>query len=329
MKKLSVVVPCYNVADYLVRCLDSLLEQDLDAAEYEVIAVDDGSTDATGEILDRYAADHLQLKVIHKQNSGVSFARNTGLDMAQGEYVWLVDGDDYVAPCCMEKLLEIAQQNSLDLLAFGSMAVNDNEPQPIVKKLSVQDVAVQSGASYLSANWMQGPVWWYMVKRELLNSEPIRFPEGHMLEDSPFTPDVLLSAQRMAKIDAVCYFYVQRGSSIMHSTDKEHRKRLLDDYIYAYRLTDAVIAKHRAKMDDSAYCRLTSRRNSFLYFGIFRALKAGVLKDYYSRLNYECLFPLQSLDPREFPAKKWRLLRMLFNSPKLMICVETMFKILK
>lgn len=313
MKKLSVVVPCYNVADFLVRCLDSLVEQDLSAAEYEVIAVDDGSTDTTGEICDRYAANYPQVQVVHQRNGGLSAARNAGLDLAQGEYVWLVDGDDYVMPYCLRKLVEIAQSNCLDLLAFCSKEVEEDELQPSVKNYFRQEVNVQSGAAYLSTHWMQGPVWWYITKRELIQKEHIRFPEGHMLEDAAYTPDVILKAQRLAKIDAICYFYVQRKSSIMHSTDVEHRLRLIDDYIYAYRQTDAVIEKHRAKLDASAYSRLASRRDSFLYFGVFRALKAGVLKTFYSRLNYEGLLPLPKLDAREFPGRKWSMLRTLFN----------------
>lgn len=84
MKKLTVVVPCYNVEDYLCRCLDSLVHQDIPESDYEVIAVDDGSTDSTGEICDRYAKEYPQVKVMHQTNAGVSVARNNGMSIAQG-----------------------------------------------------------------------------------------------------------------------------------------------------------------------------------------------------------------------------------------------------
>ena len=96
MKKLAVVVPCYNVEDYLCRCLDSLVHQDIPESDYEVIAVDDGSTDSTGEICDRYAKEYSQVKVMHQTNAGVSVARNNGMSMAQGQYLYFVDGDDFV-----------------------------------------------------------------------------------------------------------------------------------------------------------------------------------------------------------------------------------------
>ncbi|MDY6022735.1 MAG: glycosyltransferase family 2 protein, partial [Sodaliphilus sp.] len=96
MKKLTVVVPCYNVEDYLCRCLDSLVHQDIPESDYEVIAVDDGSTDSTGEICDRYAKDYPQVKVMHQTNRGLGAARNAGLDLARGKYLLFVDADDFM-----------------------------------------------------------------------------------------------------------------------------------------------------------------------------------------------------------------------------------------
>lgn len=253
MKILSVVVPCYNVAGYLSRCLSSLVHQDIDGSVYEVIAVDDGSTDSTGEICDRYAKDYPQVKVVHQANRGVGAARNAGLDLARGKYLLFVDGDDFMVENCFKELIDTAEANLLDVLAYHSVDVYDGSPIPAVSEAPKQDIKVQTGAEYLSENFMQGPVWWLVTKREIIEKERLRFPEGHMLEDSPFTPGVILSAQRMANIGKVCYYYVQRPSSIMHSRDREHLLTLLDDYIFAYKSVDEVIAKHRHKMDESAY----------------------------------------------------------------------------
>ena len=93
-KRLSVIVPVYNVAAYLPRCVDSLLEQN--GVELEILLVDDGSTDASGSICDGYAARDSRVKVIHKENGGLSSARNAGLDAAEGEYLTFVDSDDYL-----------------------------------------------------------------------------------------------------------------------------------------------------------------------------------------------------------------------------------------
>ena len=329
MKQLSVVVPCYNVEGYLDRCLTSLVRQDIDADAYEVLLIDDGSTDGTGAICDRYAAQYPQVQAIHQANAGQGAARNVGLDCAKGEYVLFVDGDDFVAEHCFKSLLQTARTHHLDVLAFESLDVVENGPTPEVAAEAVAEVKVQTGAEYLSVNKMRGPVWWYITKRELIEREHLRFPEGHFLEDSPFTPDVLLSAQRMAHISKVCYYYVQRASSTMHSRSEAHRRKILADYIYSYQTVDAVIAKHRAKLDDSAYSRLCSRRDSFLYFGIIRALKAGEGKEYYRELKNQQLLPLRRLDPRDFAGVKWTMLRLLLNCPALMCGFAKIKRMLK
>ena len=105
-KLLSVIVPVYNVENYLSRCVDSILSQS--GVTLEVLLVDDGSTDASGKICDSYAARDDRVKVIHKENGGLSSARNTGLDRASGDYVTFVDSDDYLEPEAYGPMLDLA-----------------------------------------------------------------------------------------------------------------------------------------------------------------------------------------------------------------------------
>ncbi|UKI43860.1 MAG: glycosyltransferase [Porphyromonadaceae bacterium] len=156
MKKFTVVVPCYNVEDYLCRCLDSLVHQDISESDYEVIAVDDGSTDSTGEICDRYAKEYPQVKVMHQANEGVSAARNNGMSMAQGQYLYFVDGDDFVAENCFKALLHIAETNALDVVMFDFKAVNPDTPVPTAQSSEVQEVKVITGKEFLTDNCLHG-----------------------------------------------------------------------------------------------------------------------------------------------------------------------------
>ncbi|MGM9868299.1 MAG: glycosyltransferase [Sodaliphilus sp.] len=315
--KLSVIVPCYNVEGYLPRCVDSLLHQDLAENEYEILLIDDGSTDATAAICDRYAAEHTHVSAIHQTNSGQGAARNTGLDLAKGSYIFFVDSDDFVPENRFGALVRIAEKHQLDVLGFHSADVVEHNEAPILPAFEGEVTKVLTGAQYLSENTMQGPVWWFFTRRELIEREQLRFAQNRKLEDSPFTPDVILSAERMAQVDDVCYFYVNRATSTMHSNDKAHCLAMLNDYIFSYKSVNQVIEKHRSKMDASALSRLCARRDSFLYFGIFRALKAGTLKEFYFELNAEEMMPLKPLDKRDFPSVKWTLLRLLFNCPAL------------
>jgi glycosyltransferase involved in cell wall biosynthesis len=127
MIKVSIIVPIYNVENYLSNCLDSLLEQDLDPSEYEIICINDGATDRSKEILLRYAQDHSNIVAITQENQGVSVARNSGIDAAKGEYVLFVDGDDRLYPNVLQKLYQHAKNNTLDLLYLHVDYFDEND----------------------------------------------------------------------------------------------------------------------------------------------------------------------------------------------------------
>ncbi|MDO4511450.1 MAG: glycosyltransferase [Bacteroidales bacterium] len=327
--KLSIIVPCYNVERYLERCLLSLVHQDLDATQYEVIVVDDGATDGSGAIADRFAAQYPQLKVIRQKNQGVSGARNNGLMNSSGKYVFFVDSDDFIAENSLGYLLEIAEQHDLDTLAFNFKPVPEDAVLEPLTKDDESPVSVMSGAEFISTTNPPAMAWWYMVKRSILEREQLQFPVGHMLEDAAFTPAVFLCSERMARIDTVCYYYVQRGSSIMHSIDHDHCIKLLSDYCYAYGSMDAMIEKYKGKMDASALSRLRSRRNSYIYFAAARALRLGVLSDLYRMLKAEGMLPVGALDQRDFPGMKWKVMKVLINCPALMRALGSIYKLIK
>ena len=121
MKKISIIVPIFNIEKYLSRCLDSILEQTY--KNLEVILVDDGSVDNSGMIADKYARKDQRIKVIHQVNQGVSAARNTGIDLATGDYIGFVDGDDYIEPDMYEILMRIIEEQQVDIAHCGYQMV--------------------------------------------------------------------------------------------------------------------------------------------------------------------------------------------------------------
>ena len=123
---LSVIVPVYNVAPYLRDCLDSLLAQGFSEGEYEVIVVDDGSTDSSLEIIQKYARENSCIHCIHQSNAGVSAARNTGLDKATGEYVAFIDGDDFLAAGVLKLFCDEAKKRTADMLVYGFAKVHED-----------------------------------------------------------------------------------------------------------------------------------------------------------------------------------------------------------
>ena len=119
----SVIIPVYNVEKYLKQCVDSVIGQTY--RDLEIILVDDGSTDHSGDMCDKYAEKDYRVKVIHKENGGASSARNIGIAVVSGEYVYMPDSDDYIDTYCIEKLLNCAMENNADLVFFNAYSFTD------------------------------------------------------------------------------------------------------------------------------------------------------------------------------------------------------------
>lgn len=230
--RLSVVVPVYNVEPYLRKCVDSLLDQDLTGDEYEIVLVDDGSTDQGGAICDSYASQYAQVKVVHQPNGGLSAARNSGIDVAQGAYVVFVDSDDYIEPNVLKTLVDKAEADDLDVLRFNYRNVNERyeafEPNKVSKPFVDYRDEVCDGSTFLVERLGFGCyAWQFVVRRALL--DVCCFKKSIYLEDTEWTPRLLTEAQRVTSTDLIVYNYLQREGSITQNKDAEKKKKLLAD----------------------------------------------------------------------------------------------------
>lgn len=230
--RLSVVVPVYNVESYLRKCVDSLLDQDLTEDEYEIVLVDDGSTDHCGAICDEYASRYPHVVALHQPNGGLSAARNSGIDMAQGNYVMFVDSDDYLDSNVLKALVDKAEADGLDVLRFNYRNVNERyevfEPNKVSKPFMDYRDEVCDGPTFLVERLGFGCyAWQFVVRRGLLDA--CRFKKGIYLEDTEWTPRLLAEAQRVTSTDLIVYNYLQREGSITQNKDAEKKKKLLTD----------------------------------------------------------------------------------------------------
>lgn len=234
--KLSIIVPIYNVNPYLRKCVDSLLAQD--DADYEIILVDDGSTDDSGAIADEIVSEAMgcspTLRVIHQENKGLSEARNTGTRAAQGEYVCFVDSDDYLQPNVLGALMEQVERDQLDVLRFRMQNVKEDGdvfmPHEGMKS-DYNDYSSEptDGLSFLNERmWVQCYAVQFIFRRELALQE--QFTPGIYFEDTDWTPRMLLRAKRVASTDIVVYNYLWREGSITLSQKDiaKQRKQLQD-----------------------------------------------------------------------------------------------------
>ena len=249
MIKLSIIVPIYGVEQYLRKCVDSLLAQDLPSSEYEIILVDDESPDACPKICNEYAIAHENIRVIHQENGGLSAARNSGIEIAQGDYLMFVDSDDYVEPNVLGKLMAQVERDNLDVLRYDFRNVNEKYEEFHPNRDPKRDVdfseEVVDGETFLNERLGPGCYACQFILRRVLiinnytsnikhnTSEKscCLFTEGIYFEDTDWTPRMLLRANRVASTPMVVYNYLWRTGSITLPTDPIKRKKVLEDKI--------------------------------------------------------------------------------------------------
>ena len=251
---ISVIIPVYNVENYVEKCLDSVRRQSY--SNLEIIVVDDGATDRSGEICERISKEDDRIKVFHKQNGGLSSARNYGIKKARGEWVCFVDSDDYIRRNFVEKLYEAVNKNGADVAVCG---YDSEKPQQEVvsgKEATVR-LLVQQGNMEIIA-------WNKIYKKGLFLDNEIWFPEGMNYEDCLTTYKVLSFSNRVAYVSESLYVYVERDNSITNSDEKE--KKLL----IRKKAAEEAILYFEDKKDllEAAKVSLLSAEYAFLDFAI-------------------------------------------------------------
>jgi len=223
----SVVVPVYNVEAFLPQCIDSLLAQT--HSNLEIILVDDGSTDSSGLICDRYAAQDNRVRVIHQQNGGLSAARNTGIAAATGEYIGFVDSDDFVAPEMYCTLLDAATLGDGVVATCGRYTTDEAGvvigtvfALPEYKRFSIVDAMNE----ILVNGQLDVAAWDKLYRKDLFDG--IVFPVGEINEDAAIIFHILSKAQEVVHVGVPMYYYRGRNGSITKSGYKPNKVQALD-----------------------------------------------------------------------------------------------------
>ncbi len=220
--KLSIIVPIYNVGDYLKKCIESVLAQSF--SDFELILIDDGSTDQSGEICDAYAETDQRIKVIHKPNEGVSSARNTGIRAANGSYIGFVDPDDWISQEMYQTLYDLLQKTGSDIAIckfkreIDGNIVEPEKIEPIIKELNHIEALNEL---------FKGQLYRFSLCNKLFKKkcfEKISFPEGRIHEDLSTTYKLFARADKVVYTSYAGYIYVKREGSILNAAYA--RKRL-------------------------------------------------------------------------------------------------------
>lgn len=219
MIKLSIIIPFYNVEQYIAQCLDSVYDQDIPEEEYEVICVNDASPDNSREIVKEYQKKHKNLILVeHEVNKKLGAARNTGRRVAQGKYIWNVDSDDMIAPNCLRSILEQCELNGLDVLIFDNyrllgdeLVANQIHWDAEMKPCFGLEFWQQQGISKQSKI---SQVWTQVYKRSYMDEYQIYSPEINMSEDIPYAYASILLGRRVMAIDEPYYVYRDNNASL-------------------------------------------------------------------------------------------------------------------
>lgn len=310
--RLSIIVPVYNVADYLAKCLDSLLAQDIPQNEYEIIVINDGSTDNSAEIAKQYADKHSNIILINQENQGLSGARNTGIANAKGEYVQFVDSDDYLEENVLGGLLKQIEEHKLDVLRFKYQNVRINSDgnyevfQPYKQSNFIFDDYSKepvNGVDFLNNRF--GTACYacaFILRKEVLDD--CIFKQGIYLEDTEWTPRMLMKVKRVASTDTIVYNYLMREGSITKAINKDKQRKVLEDKI---KLVDSLL-EHQQNIEGKSWFERMIAATVLSIIGCIAADFYDERKLYLSQLKDRKVFPLSYINTTKQVKRKLQLI---------------------
>lgn len=222
-KLISVIIPVYNVQEYLIKCIESVINQTYE--NLEIIIVDDGSTDKSTEICNKVKKNDSRIRVIHKENGGLSDARNVGIDNANGEYISFIDSDDYVDNNYIELLYNAIKQYDADMSIASHRVIYEKNiiDRSTGKEFCAEPIEILKMLLY--DNGIDTSAWGKLYKKSLFNE--IRFPKGRFFEDSATTYMLIDKSKKIGVCSKPIYNYVIRNNSISNETFSEKKMDLI------------------------------------------------------------------------------------------------------
>lgn len=222
--KFSLIIAIYNVEKYLDDCLISVCNQNLSSNEYEIICVNDGSTDQSLKIIEKYQASSTNIKIINQKNKGVSSARNAGLKAAMGEYIWFIDGDDMIAPNCLKQLYEILLKNNLNILCFIYLTIDEAYTYKQLAAPIYMDDKLIDAVEYMPSICQK------VFKQDIFITEFY----DHLIygEDDEFVFPLILQNMPIKEYNKVLYYYRQHSESITHKNTYEINQLRIENTLW-------------------------------------------------------------------------------------------------
>jgi len=296
MMKLSIIIPLYNSEKYISACLDSLLDQNLSQKEFEIIIINDGSKDRSLKIVKKYALNYSNIKIHSQNNQGASVARNKGIQIAKGEFLYFVDSDDYIVSNVLKKLVGYLN-DEIDLLAFKIIQTkNTNLKFSNIESLNNSSYKIISGTAFILKYSYKDAVGWFFVRKQFLINNNLFYLEGKKLEDISFNLELFAVVKKLLFLPVDVYRYVQRPNSVMTKKGSNHNKEIILDYERVVSEFENKIMGYRAKNPEVSK-KLIWKQVIYHFFLFVRILRSDLsIKEIdkkikqYSKIN---LYPLK------------------------------------
>lgn len=265
--RFSVIIPVYNVEKFLAKCLDSVLGQTF--SDFEIIAVNDGSTDRSAEILCEYKKKTDKLTVISQENKGLGGARNTGIDNASGEYLVFLDSDDYIEKTALTELDACLSRHDVDILAFDGVQVSE-DGRVISTMTNTEYRQEYTDLSVRQFLLFEPSAWSKIYRKELFTENKIYFPEKLWYEDLATTLRAASRTEKIGYLKKPLYYYVQQTASITHSKNVKRYREIQTAFsmnVEEFK-RNGTFEKYRDELEWNCMLHV-------LYYSAFRFLTAG------------------------------------------------------
>jgi glycosyltransferase involved in cell wall biosynthesis len=318
--KLSIIIPVFNSEKYICRCLDSLLNQDLEVDDYEILIINDGSKDGSIYLAEQYEQKYTHVHIHHQENGGVGNARNNGIVLAKGEYIYFIDSDDYLASNILNLILNNSIKNELDVLTFlSTRTYNLDVKDSVLNKNQSFLINKTNGIAYIGDVGYKNEVWWYVIKKEFLTKSGIQFIEGRWMEDAIFTATLFLKVKAMAHLPIDVHRHVITPGSAMTSKEPSQYLRVIYDNANAAEVYKSLIESinNDNKINLPCIKRLKTRQQSFVFFMMVRMLKSTIklkdIKSIMTKMLKVNAYPLNSFLGKDYSGFIYFILVKLFN----------------
>ena len=330
--KLSIIIPLYNSEKYIQGCLGSLLKQKLKQNEFEIIIINDGSTDHSLDIVKKFEDKYSNIFVFTKKNGGVGSARNKGISLAKGKYIYFIDPDDYLASDVLKTIIDCAEKKELDVLTFLSKKTDSQSLKDSFSNIAKTScTSILNGTDYVANHGFKNEVWWYVIKRQFLQDLNIKFIEGRWMEDAIFTAELIIKANKMAHLPIDVHRHVTVKGSAMTSREPEHYKKVIYDNANAATAYHKIIEtlEYTDNINKECLQRLKTRQQSFVFFMMVRMLKSTMKLTEIKKILNEMIqvkaYPLKSFISIDYNGILYIILVKLFNIKTIFYVLFMMF----